>query len=239
VLQVRSSVSSARCSSTHTATHTATKCNTLQHRYTCYQRLTNCSFLFCNTLQHTATQIYLPPAPHELQLPVLQHTCNRLQQTATDGNRLQHTAAHCNTDLLLISASRTAAFGSATHCNTLQHTLATQIYLSSAPHELQLPVLHHTATDCNRRQQTATDCSTLQHRSTSHQHLTNRSFLFYSTLQHTATHCSTHCNTHCNTDLPLISTSRTTAFCSLTIVSSSSSLSPCPSGISSLRVSLW
>jgi len=211
VLQVRSSVSSARCSSTHTATHTATKCNTLQHRYTCYQRLTNCSFLFCNTLQHTATQIYLPPAPHELQLPVLQHTCNRLQQTATDGNRLQHTAtqihflsaphelqlfvlqhtvthcnthlqhrstshqrptncsflfcitlqqtatdgnrlqqtaAHCNTDLPLISTSRTAASCSTAHCNTLQHTAAhtathtaTQIYLSSAPHELQLFVL--------------------------------------------------------------------------------------------------
>ena len=100
----------------HSHLHTATHCNTLQHTATHMQHTTT----HCNTLQHTATHcntllqtaalcntllLYVHTggaanrgSDHSHIHPnTLQHTCNKLQHTATHYNTLQHTATHCNT----------------------------------------------------------------------------------------------------------------------------------------------
>ena len=87
--------------------------------------------------------------------------CETPQQTATDCNRLQQTAA-------LLSINRTRC-NAATHCNTLQHT----------------------ATHCNTLQHTATHCNTLQHTGASLSIRRPRcnAATHCNTLQYTATHC--------------------------------------------------
>jgi len=98
--------------------------------------------------------------------------CNTLQHTyytATHYNTLHPTATLCNTlNTRLLNMSFVRATRTATHWNTLQHTVT------------HCNTLQHTATHCNTLQHTATYCSTMQHTAT-----------HCNTLQHTATHCNT------------------------------------------------
>ena len=78
--------------------------------------------------------------------------------------------------------------GTATLCNTLQHT---ETHCNTLQHAAtHCDTLQHTATLCNTRQHSATHCNTLQHTAT-----------HCNTLQHAATHCNTlqHTATLCNT----------------------------------------
>jgi len=94
-------------------------------------------------------------------------------------------------------------FFTATHCNTLQHTVDTVTHCN---------VLQHTASHCNTLQHTAIHCSThlpnperqksyeptptcvycntLRHIAT-HRNTLQHAATHYDTLQHTTTHCST------------------------------------------------
>jgi len=75
-------------------------------------------------------------------------------------NRDYSTATHCQT-MRLPCASR---IGTATHCNTPQHTATHCNTLQhTATHR---NTLQHTATHCNTLQRTATHCSTMQFRPT-------------------------------------------------------------------------
>jgi len=80
-----------------------------------------------NTLQHTATHIYLT---------------QNLWHNPSSRIQIQHTATHCNTlqDIYIQNPRHVASCAikrntlqhAATHCNTLQHT-ATHIYLTENP----------------------------------------------------------------------------------------------------------
>jgi len=95
--------------------------------------------------------------------------CNGARKEKPRGD--EHTATHCNTLQHTLQHA-------ATHCNTLQHCLYIRESLEV------MSTLQHTATH------TATHCNTLQHSAT----------LFVYTGkprgdEHTATHCNTRCNT--------------------------------------------
>ena len=89
----------------NTLQHVATHCNTLQHTAT-HVRLRSQMMPLppanCNILQHTSTDCNTSTSKGRDGVPAsckLQQTatdCNRLQQTATDCNRLQQTATDCN-----------------------------------------------------------------------------------------------------------------------------------------------
>jgi len=116
----------------------------------------------CNTLQNTATQL----------LDEYTSSCPPLSAHARERALLQHTATHCN------SLQHTA-----THCNTLHHThTATQLldeYTSVCPPLSARARERATATHCNTLHHTVTHCSTLQHTCNT------------LTLQHSSTHCIT------------------------------------------------
>jgi len=116
---------------------------------------------------------------------------NMLHEMSHSNKTLQHTATHCNTEIVGETVECVAVVEAlkrtyqpctrrraATHCNTLQHT----------------------ATHCNTLQHTASHCITLQHIST-HCNTLHEMSHSNKTLQHTATHCNTlqHTATHCNT----------------------------------------
>ena len=114
--------------------HTATRCNTLHNTATHSNTLQHTA-THCNTLQHTATQYNLLCCALSSHNSTLQHTLSQ-RHTATHYNLLCHAlSSHSNTQ------QHTASL-SATHCNTLQHSITCNF----AP--------------CRR---TTTHCSTLQH----------------------------------------------------------------------------
>ena len=130
----------------------------------------------------------------------------RLQHTATHCNTLHYSATLCKTCLCPPPAPQNPLVydGSATHCNTLQHTAT---HCNTLEHTtIHCDTLQHTATHCNIHfsrppaprdpqayRASTTHCSTLQHTAT-----------HCNTLQHTATHCNTlqHPATHCNIHPP-------------------------------------
>jgi len=101
-------------------------------------------------------------------------------------NTLQHTAPHCCSTLLQhtqchhpmrhhtqakVKQCEKVLIRTATHCNTLQHTINTK-------------TLQHTATPCNTLQHTATHCDTRQHTAT-HGNTLQQIALHRTTLHHT------------------------------------------------------
>ena len=137
--------------------HTASYCDTLQHTGTNLQFIATHTAAHCNTLRHTAAH------------------CNTLQQAATHCNR-------CNT-LHAGVMTHSGIEGRRKWSNTSQHTAAT---------------LQHPGTHCNTLQHTAKHCNTPQHMIYDAQrHQEGRKWA--TTLQHTATHCNQHTATHCYT----------------------------------------
>jgi len=159
-----------------------------------------------NTLQHTATHCNILQRTHLLSLAhpcfpsgthPLQHTamrCNILQRIAMHCNKLQHTATLCSKthppSESCISMLHFRYTVTATHCNTLQRTVATVIHSTA---------LSHTATHHDARQHTAIHCDTLQYIAI-HCNTPTLTVLFpivetgvheLYTLQHTVIHCNT------------------------------------------------
>jgi hypothetical protein len=125
---------------------------------------------------------------------------NRLQQTATDCNRLQHVENFCvtpdNSTVSRLILWREWLQQTATDCNTLQHTATHCNTLQMCTYQ-KVCISRHT--HCNTLQHTATRCNTLQRTATVY---TFEIWIQLSySLQHTATHCSTqqHTAIPCNT----------------------------------------
>ena len=108
---------------TYAPTHKHTQTNARTYKHTCTHTHKHTQWKHCNTLQHTATELYPSHCPIAIQ--PLSH-CNTLQHTATYRNTPQYTATHRNT------LQRTA-----THCNALQHT-------ATHCNTLQQSCIHHT-----------------------------------------------------------------------------------------------
>jgi len=153
----------------HTATHrntlqhTTPSCNTLQHTYIAWHTLTpwRDKLTWLNYCQG------IPLVWHFKQI----HHCNTLQT-------LQHTDCQYCQGIPCIQCDISSKFITATHCNTLQHTVCCK-------------TLQHTATYCKHG-------NTLIVRGLHEYSLTYQE---HSSLQHTATHCNTLQHTVCRNTL--------------------------------------
>jgi len=91
-----------------------------------------------------------------------------------DHATLQHTATHCNTLQHTVCARHVCILGprrTATRCNTLQHTAYTATQWNTLKHtvcarHVSVSGPQHTATHCNTLQHTATHCNTVKHTKT-------------------------------------------------------------------------
>jgi len=129
----RTATHTATRTTTHTATHTATL--TTEYRYVC-SRIRG-ELVELRALKVTSVFV-------SLACPISSEVLINAERSEES---LQHTTTHAATLRMVIVGS--CSLGTATHCNTLQHT---------ATHG---NTLQHTATHCNTLQHTATHCNKL------------------------------------------------------------------------------
>jgi len=160
----------------------AASCNTLQCLAVLkWRRSTRC-LIFADFFLHTSPMFVTHCAERTLLEKTPTTHCNKLQQTATPCNTLQHhfekrslqdkvlygsrittlqhTTPHCTT-LHQTASHCTTLHHTAPQCTTLYHTVPHCITLHNIP--LHCTTLHHTALHCTTLHYTGIHCNTLQH----------------------------------------------------------------------------